>query len=86
MIISKKHYKLISFDLSRKKELDADPKAIQQIDLVGQLKTIYGINADGAESMVILAIFEKKLRSKIKTFSRKSNSIIKDGKLSSSEN
>ena len=60
MIISKKHHKLISFDLSRQKELDVDPKAIQQIDLVGQLKNIDGINADGAEFMVILAIFEKK--------------------------
>ena len=62
MIISKKHHKLISFDLSRQKELDVDPKAIQQIDLVGQLKNIDGINADGAESMVILAIFEKKIK------------------------
>ena len=25
-------------DLSRKKELDADPKAIEQIEFVGQLK------------------------------------------------
>ena len=62
MIISKKHHKLISFDLSRQKELDIDPKAIQQIDLVGQLKNIDGINADGAEFMVILAIFEKKIK------------------------
>ena len=62
MIISKKHHKLISFDLSRQKELDIDPKAIQQIDLVGQLKNIDGINADGVEFMVILAIFEKKIK------------------------
>ena len=62
MIISKKHHKLISFDLSRQKELDVDPKAIQQIDLVGQLKNIDGVNADGAEFMVILAIFEKKIK------------------------
>ena len=62
MIISKKHHKLISFDLSRQKELDVDPKAIQQIDLVGQLKNIDGINADGAEFMVILAILEKKIK------------------------
>ena len=62
MIISKKHHKLISFDLSRQKELDVDPKAIQQIDLVEQLKNIDGINADGAELMVILAIFEKKIK------------------------
>ena len=31
----KNHYRLIAVDLSRQKELDADPKAIQQIELVG---------------------------------------------------
>ena len=35
----KNHYRLIAVDLSRQKELDADPKAIQQIEFVGQLKT-----------------------------------------------
>ena len=39
----KNHYRLIAVDLSRQKVLDADPKAIQQIELVGQLK-----NPDGA--------------------------------------
>ena len=34
----KNHYRLIAVDLSRQKELDADPKAIQQITLLGQLK------------------------------------------------
>ena len=34
----KNHYRLIAVDLSRQKELDADPKAIQQIKFVGQLK------------------------------------------------
>ena len=33
----KKNYRLIAVDLSRQKELDADPKAIQQIELVRQL-------------------------------------------------
>ena len=33
------HYRLLAVDLSRQKELDADPKAIQQIEFVGQLKT-----------------------------------------------
>ena len=28
-----KHYKLIAVDLSKQKELDADPRAIQQIEL-----------------------------------------------------
>ena len=34
----KNHYRLIPVDLSRQKELDADPKAIKQIKLVGQSK------------------------------------------------
>ena len=36
------HSRLKAIDLSRQKELDADPKAIQQIVLVGQLKEIDG--------------------------------------------
>ena len=32
----KNHYRLIAVDLSRPKELDADPKAIQEIEFVGQ--------------------------------------------------
>ena len=31
-------YRLIAVDLSRQKELDADPKAIEQIEFVGKLK------------------------------------------------
>ena len=52
------HYRLIAIDLSRKKELDADPKAIQQIKFVGQLK-----NPDNAvaanESIFVLTVLEK---------------------------
>ena len=55
----KNHYKLIAVDLSRQKELDADPEAIQQIEFIGQLKNVDGINADGAESMFILTILEE---------------------------
>ena len=32
------NYRLIAVDLSRQKELDADPKAIEQIEFVGKLK------------------------------------------------
>ena len=32
------HYKLTTIDLSRQKKLDADPKAIQQIEVVEQKK------------------------------------------------
>ena len=35
----KNHYRLTTVDLSRGNELDADPKAIQQIEFVRQLKT-----------------------------------------------
>ena len=40
----KKHYKLVAVDLSKQKELDADPRAIQQIEfkyLLGTNSTIY---------------------------------------------
>ena len=35
----KNHYQLIAVDLSKQKELDADPRAIQQIEFYGMLKT-----------------------------------------------
>ena len=35
----KDHYNLIAVDLSKRKELDADSRAIQQIEFYGMLKT-----------------------------------------------
>ena len=35
----KKHYKLVAVDLSKQKELDADPRAIQQIEFKYMLRT-----------------------------------------------
>ena len=35
----KDHYQLIPVDLSKQKELDADPRIIQQIEFYGMLKT-----------------------------------------------
>ena len=35
----KDHYQLIAVDLSKQKELDADPKANQQIEFYGKLRT-----------------------------------------------
>ena len=65
----KNDYILIAVDLSRQKQLDADPKAIQEIELVGQWKNVDGINADGADSMFILMILEKKWKNtKLKFF------------------
>ena len=63
--------------ISRQKELDGDAKAIQQIEFVGQLKNPDNVIVTN-ESMFVLTILEK-------IFSRKCNSIIKDGKLSRSK-
>ena len=35
----KKNYQLIAADLSKQRELDTDPRAIQQIEFIGMLKT-----------------------------------------------
>ena len=35
----KEHYKLVAVDLSKQKELDADPRAIQQIEFKYMLET-----------------------------------------------
>ena len=59
MVASKNHYRLIAVDLSRQKQLDADPKAIQQLEFVGQLKNADGTNGDETQSMFVLAILEK---------------------------
>ena len=37
----KDHYQLIAVDLSKQKELDADPRTIQQIGFYGMLTLIY---------------------------------------------
>ena len=61
--------------MSRQKEFDPDPKAIQQIEFVRQLKNIVGVNADGAQSMFVLTILEKvkEIRSK---FSQESVTVL----------
>ena len=64
---TKKHNKFIAVDLSRQKELDADPKAIQQIEFVDQLNKL---NADSnAESMFVLTTLEKLKQTRL-TFSQ----------------
>ena len=57
---------MTSVYLSRKKELDTDPKAIKQMWFVKQLKNEDGINADGSQSMFILIIFEKIKETRLK--------------------
>ena len=83
--LHKNYYRLITVDLSRQKELDADPKAIQQIEFVGQLKNDDGENADGTQSMFVITILRKNQRDKTKISSRKRDGTIKDGKLSRSK-
>ena len=60
--------------LSRQKELDPDPKAIQQIEFVGKLKNADGVNVD----MFVLTIWEKNWK---KTWLKIYQSLIKDEQL-----
>ena len=59
----KNHYRLIAIDLSRQKELDGDPKAIQQVKLAVQLKkrdaNYNATDVDNDQSMFILMVFKK---------------------------
>ena len=51
----KKHYKLVAVDLSKQKELDADPRAIQQIEfkyMLGTNSTIYGVLEKSKETIL----------------------------------
>ena len=50
-----KHYKLVSADLSKQKELDADPRAIQQIEfkyMLGTNSTIYWVLEKSKETIL----------------------------------
>ena len=60
------HHKLIALDYYKQKELDTDPKVIQQIEFVEQLKKIEGVNADRTQSMFILTVLEKIKETKLK--------------------
>ena len=75
----KNHYRLIANDLSKRKELDADPIAIQQIEFFGELKKLD--DDDGAKSIFISTILEKVKQARLK-FSQGS---VVDGKLSRRE-
>ena len=56
----KNHYRLIAVDLSRQNELDADPKAIQEIEFVGHLKK------QDADDHVAESVYFNKFRKKSK--------------------
>ena len=70
----KKHYRLIAFDLSRQKELDADPESIQKIEFVGKLKKL-DADDNNQESMFVSTILEKIKETKLK-FSQGSVTVI----------
>ena len=57
----KNHYRLIAADLSRQKGLDADSKAVQQMEFFGQLKNPDNATADNG-SMFALTILERILK------------------------
>ena len=61
--------------MRRQKQLNANPKAIQQIDFVGQVKNVDGMNADGAESIFILTILERIKETRLK-FSQESVTVL----------
>ena len=49
------HYKLVAVDLSKQKELDADPRAIQQIEfkyMLGTNSTIYWVLEKSKETIL----------------------------------
>ena len=60
----------IAVDLSKQRQLDADSKAIQQIEIVGQLKKLDAAAADNDddddESMFILTILVKIKETRLK--------------------
>ena len=50
-----KHYKLVAVDLSKQKEVDADPRAIQQIEfkyMLGTNSTIYWVLEKSKETIL----------------------------------
>ena len=70
----KNHSRLIAVDLSRQKELDADLKAIQQIEFVGQLKNQDNVIVAN-EAMFVLTILEKIKETRL-TFSEGSVTVL----------
>ena len=48
----KNHYRLIAVNLSKQKELDADPKAIKQIEIAGKIQKLNNSN-NNVESIFV---------------------------------
>ena len=68
----KNHYILIAVNLSREKVLDADLKAMQQIEFVGQFKKLdsngYATGAGNYRCMFVLTTLEKLKKARLKFF------------------
>ena len=71
----KDHYRSTAIYLCREKKLDVDPKAIQQIEFVGQIKNIDGIKAGGTQKKVFLKILENSKETRL-TFSQGSVTVL----------
>ena len=52
----------------REKQLDGDQKAIQQMQFVGQLENVDGINAAATQSIFVLPILENIKETILKVF------------------
>ena len=75
----KNYYRSIAVDLSRQKELDADPKAIQQIKFVGQLKKLDGndnATDDGNDQSTFALTILEKVKEKRLQFSQWSVTVL----------
>ena len=64
----KKHYKKIAIDLSKPPALDADPKALQQINFTG--------NLDGVKNIIMLFLIEEEKRNHFRFFTRNCQSTV----------
>ena len=73
--------------MSRQEKLDANAEAIQQIELVTQLKKKTDNNGnakdarDNVQFMFLLMVLAKILRGTTKNFTRKCNSFVKNDRL-----
>ena len=70
-----------TIDFNRQKNLDVDPKSIQQREFVKQLQNPDNAIVDNVDNPCFFNNFRKNQRKKAEILSRKRNSIIKDGEL-----
>ena len=71
----KMHYRIIAAKLSRIKQLNVNPKPIQQKKIVGKLQNINVVNVDDTQSIFVLTILEKIKETKLK-FSQGNGAVI----------